>query len=148
MSKCHFGKSEVHYLGHVIGGGIVKPDPEAVSNYPVPVTEKEVRAFLGLSGYYRQFVPHFATIAEPLTELTKAKNPDKVKWSDQCEKAFFKLKELLLTSPKVAEPTKSYVLQTDASEQGLVNREGVSGYCVVIASVPCLYVCTEVYHRD
>ena len=55
MSKCQFGKSEVRYLGHVIGGGIVKPDPqklEAVSNYPVPVTKTEVRAFLGLSGYY------------------------------------------------------------------------------------------------
>ena len=124
MSKCQFGKSEVHYLGHVIGGGTVKPDPqklEAVDNYPVPATKKEVRAFLGLSGYYRQFVPHFATIAEPLTELTKAKNPDKVKWSDRCERAFCKLKELLLTPPilKVAEPTKCYVLQTDASEQGL-----------------------------
>ena len=66
-------------------------------------------------------MPHFATIAEPLTELTKVKNPDKVKWSDQCEKAFCKLKELLLTPPnlKVAEPTKRYVLQIDASEQGL-----------------------------
>jgi len=56
MAKCQFGKSEVHYLGHVIGGGTVKPDPqkvEAVNNYPVPVTKKEVRAFLGLSGYYR-----------------------------------------------------------------------------------------------
>ena len=124
MSKCQFGKIEVHYLGHVIGGGTVKPDPqklEAVDNYPVPATKKEVRAFLGLSGYYRRFVPHFATIAEPLTELTKAKNPDKAKWSDRCERAFCKLKELLLTPPilKVAEPTKCYVLQTDASEQGL-----------------------------
>ena len=124
MSKCQFGKSEVHYLGHVIGGGTLKPDPqklEAVDDYPVPATKKEVRAFLGLSGYYRRFVPHFATIAEPLTELTKAKNPDKVKWTDRCERAFCKLKELLLTPPilKVAEPTKCYVLQTDASEQGL-----------------------------
>ena len=52
---------------------------EAVNNYPKPVCKKDVRAFLGLTGYYRRFVPHFATIAEPLTELTKGKNPDQVK---------------------------------------------------------------------
>ena len=123
-SKCQFGKDEVHYLGHVIGGGTVKPDPqklEAVNNYPRPVSKKEVRAFLGLAGYYRRFVPHFATIAEPLTELTKGRNPDQVKWNEQCGEAFRKLKELLSTPPilKVAEPSKQYVLQTDASEQGL-----------------------------
>ena len=66
-------------------------------------------------------MPHFATVTEPLTELTKARNPDKVRWSDQCERAFCKLKELLLTPPvlKVADPAKCYILQTDVSEQGL-----------------------------
>ena len=124
VSKCQFGRNEVRYLGHVIGGGTVRPDPqklEAVNNYPKPVSKKEVRAFLGLAGYYRRFVPHFATIAEPLTELTKGKNPDQVKWNERCGEAFRKLKELLSTPPilKVAEPNKQYVLQTDASEQGL-----------------------------
>jgi len=76
---------------------------------------------LGLAGYYRRFVPHFATIAEPLTELTRAKYPPKVKWSAKCEEAFCKLKELLVTPPilRVAEPSKPYILQTDASEKGL-----------------------------
>ena len=102
----------------------MRPDPqklEAVNNYPKPVSKKDVGTFLGLTGYYRRFVPHFATIAEPLTELTKGKNPDQVKWSEQSGEAFRKLKELLLTPPilKVAEPNKQYVLQTDASEQGL-----------------------------
>ena len=124
MSKCQFGRSEVHYLGHVIGGGKVKPDPQklnAVRDYLTPTSKKEVRAFLGLAGYYRRFVSHFTTIAEPLTELTKGKNPDKVKWTDNCEAAFRKLKELLTTPPvlKVIEPDKPYILQTDASELGL-----------------------------
>ena len=121
ISKCQFGRSEVRYLGHVIGGGKVRPDPqklEAVNNYPKPVSKKDVRAFLGLTGYYQRFVPHFATIAEPLTELTKGKN---LKWNERSGEAFQKLKELLLAPPilKVAEPNKWYVLQTDASEQGL-----------------------------
>jgi len=124
ISKCQFGRSEVHYLGHVIGEGAVKPDPQkldAVKNYPQPDSKKDVRAFLGLAGYYRRFVPHFATIAEPLTELTRAKYPPKVKWSAKCEEAFCKLKELLVTPPilRVAEPSKPYILQTDASEKGL-----------------------------
>ena len=94
---------------------------EAVNNYPKPVSKKDVRTFLKLTGYYRRFLPHFATIAEPLTELTKRKNPDQVKWNERSGEAFQKLKELLLTPPilKVAEPNKRYVLQTDASEQGL-----------------------------
>ena len=124
MSKCQFGRSEVHYLGHVIGGGKVKPDPQklnAVNNYPTPTSKKEVRAFLGLAGYYCRFVPHFSSFVEPLTELTKGRNPDKVRWSDKCENAFSKLKELLVTPPvlKVIEPDKPYILQTDPSELGL-----------------------------
>ena len=124
MSKCQFGRVEVHYLGHIIGGGEVRPDPEklsAVRDYPIPISKKQVRAFLGLAGYYRRFVPHFSTIAEPLTELTKSRNPDKVKWTDDCEVVFCKLKEILVAPPvlKVVEPDKPYILQTDASELGL-----------------------------
>ena len=71
VSKCQFGRSEVRYLGHVIEGGKVRPGPQKLeAACEQPVSKKDVRAFLGLTGYYRQFVPHFATIAEPLTELT------------------------------------------------------------------------------
>ena len=126
MSKCQFGRIKVHYLGHayVIEGGQVKPDPrklEAMRDYPTPVSKKQVRAFLGLAGYYRRFISHFSTIAEPLTDLTKSRNPDRVKWTDNCEVAFCKLKELLVSPPvlKVVEPDKPYILQTDASELGL-----------------------------
>ena len=114
----------MHYLGHVIGGGQVTPDPQkldAMRDYPTPVSKKQVRAFLGLAGYYCHFVSHFSTIAEPLTELTKSRNSDKVKWTDNCEVAFCKPKGLLMTPPvlKVVEPDKPYILQTDATELGL-----------------------------
>ena len=102
MSKCQFGRIKVHYLGHVIGGGQVKPDPrklEAVRDYLTPVSKKQVRTFLGPAGYYCLFVSHFSTIAEPLTDLTKSRNPDRVKWTDNCEVAFCKLKELLVSLP-------------------------------------------------
>ena len=124
MKKCQFGQREVHYLGHVIGDGRVRPDPQklqAVVEYPCPVTKKDVRVFFGLVGYYRRFIPSFASLAAPLTDLTRKKQPEKVVWSAECADAFQALKETLLHHPilSVVDPTKKFLLQTDASEQGL-----------------------------
>ena len=63
VSKFQFGQHEVRYLRHIIGEGIVKPDPQkldAVKNYPQPDSKKYFRAFLGLVGYCRKFVRHFS----------------------------------------------------------------------------------------
>ncbi|XP_064389549.1 uncharacterized protein LOC135337548 [Halichondria panicea] len=122
--KCQFGRREVRYLGHVIGGGKVRPDPQklqAVAEYPRPQTKKDVRAFLGLVGYYRKFTPNFADIAVPLTDLTRKKKPEKVIWTGECDQSFIALKETLLKHPvlEVFDPNKQFLLQTDASERGL-----------------------------
>lgn len=124
LRKCLFGGDHVPYLGHTIGGGKLQPDQRkvlAVKQYPRPVTKKDVRAFLGLVGYYRQFVPHFAIIAAPLTDLTSKRCPQQVKWDANAEAAFQKLKDIITEMPvlRVADPSKPYVLQTDASERGL-----------------------------
>ena len=71
--KCQFGMERCSYLGHVIGNGEVRPEEaktQAVSNFPTPTTKKRVRALLGLTGYYRKFLPDCADIAAPLTDLT------------------------------------------------------------------------------
>jgi hypothetical protein len=70
--KCEFLRPELAYLGHVISKEGVKPDPkkvEAVVRFPVPEKVKDVKAFLGPTGYYRKFIPNFSTIAKPLTTL-------------------------------------------------------------------------------
>jgi hypothetical protein len=72
--KCEFLRPELTYLGHVISkkGGGMKPDPkkiEAVVPFPAPEKGKDIKAFLGLTGYYPKFIPHFSTIAKPLTAL-------------------------------------------------------------------------------
>ena len=80
-----------------------------------------MRTFLGLVGYYRQFVPQFASIAAPLHELTAKNQPNQVRWTAEMEAAFQQLKTTLCTGPVLATPdfTKQFVLQTDASEVGI-----------------------------
>lgn len=122
--KCRYGLKEAHYLGHVIGGGKIKPDEQkvkAVKDYPTPTTKKDVRAFLGLTGYYRKFIPHFATVAAPLTDLTRKGHPEKIEWGAACEESFQKLKGALQESPvlKIAEPDRPFIVQIDASDRGL-----------------------------
>ena len=122
--KCQFGMQECTYLGHVVGGGVVKPHSskvEAVVSFPVPKTKKEVRTFLGLSGYYRKFIPGYAGVAIPLTDLTRKSAPTCVRWTSECEVAFNQLKSLLCSEPVLRSPDfrKEFVLQTDASERGV-----------------------------
>ena len=71
-SKCDFFKSEIHYLGHLISDKGIQPLPEkldTIRNMPYPRTPKEIKQFLGLTGYYRKFVPCFSEISRPLAKL-------------------------------------------------------------------------------
>ena len=118
-SKCSFFKKHIQYLGHLVSGDGIEPLPEkleAVENMPPPKTPKEVRQFLGLVGYCRKFVPKFADIARPLTNLTK--QDIKFEWSEKCQKTFQLLKDMLLKEPvlKYPDPSKPYTLFTDASK--------------------------------
>ena len=115
---------EVSYLGHTIGNGQIKPmidKIESVKQFPQPVTKKHVRSFLGLTGYYRKFIPQYDQIARPMINLTKKKEPKLVNWTDECERSFNRLKDYLSTEPILATPdfSKPFLLQTDASKSGI-----------------------------
>ena len=121
-SKCHFIREEVEYLGHIITPHGLKPNPRhvaAVIDFPAPQNVKEVRQFLGLSSYYRRFVPGFAKIAKPIHTLTQ--KGAVFEWNSSCQAAFETLKSKLVQSPVLAYPdfNKSFVLETDASIRGL-----------------------------
>ena len=118
-SKCSFLKAHIQYLGHIISGEGIEPVPEklkSLNNMPPPTTEKQVRQFLGLAGYYRKFVPRYSDIARTLTDLTK--KDIQFIWTEKCQQTFEMLKELLSKEPilKYPDPNKQYTLFTDASK--------------------------------
>ena len=120
-SKCDFFKSEIHYLGHLISPERISPLPnklDSIKHMPVLNSVKEIKQFLGLTGYYRKFVPRFADISRPFTTLTK--KDAKFEWTSACQKSFELLKEALCGEPilKYADTSKLYTLYTDASKFG------------------------------
>ena len=122
LSKSEFAKSEVLYLGYKVGQGKVAPkesNVEALLRFPVPLSKKNIRQFLGLAGYYRRFVPHFSEIAAPLSNLLKSKS--KFFWDPACQYAFDKLKGILSNYPILASPdfNKRFKLMVDASDLGV-----------------------------
>lgn len=123
-SKSKMAYQEVTYLGHTIGNCKIKPmldKVESVKEFPTPTTKKNVRSFLGLTGYYRKFVQGYDGIARPMIELTKKAAPKEIKWTPQCQTAFDTLKAKLSTDPVLVTPdfTKEFLLQTDASKNGI-----------------------------
>jgi hypothetical protein len=69
LSKCKFAQCSIAYLGHIISENGVSTDPakvQAIVDWPVPSSVKELRNFLGLAGYYRKFIKHFGILARPL----------------------------------------------------------------------------------
>lgn len=121
--KCHLLRAEVYYLGHVVSSTGIKPDPakiETVRSYPVPTDVTKVRQFLGLASY-RRFIPRFAQIAHSLHALTK--KGAEFQWSSDCQVAFERLKELLISAPVLSYPRfgseQEFILETDASGHGL-----------------------------
>ncbi|PNY00428.1 hypothetical protein L195_g023708, partial [Trifolium pratense] len=117
LSKCQFGVSSVEYLGHIISVEGVRADPsklQAMVSWPVPKNITALRAFLGLTGFYRRFVLNYASIASPLTDLLKANS---FAWSDAANTAFNTLKNAMANLPLLTLPnfTLPFEVTTDAS---------------------------------
>lgn len=116
--KCHFLNKEIIYLGHIVGTDGIRPDPgkfDAVKNFSPPKTPRQIKSFLGLTGYYRRFIKDYAGIAKPLTRLLK--KDVKFIWNPFCDEAFNILKNKLTTAPVLIYPKfdEEFLLTTDAS---------------------------------
>lgn len=120
IDKCYFFQTEVEYLGYLVSEKGIKPQrgTEAVEKFPIPRSIRDVRSFIGLCSHFRKFIEHFASIAKPLYDLTKANAT--FKFGEAEYESFKTLKAKLTQAPVLAvynpnDPTK---LHCDASSIG------------------------------
>lgn len=118
VSKCEFFKSQVEFLGHTVSADGIGPEKvkvAAVQDWPTPINVKDIRSFIGFANYYRRFIPRFAHIAAPLTDLTKQNVP--FIWGTPQQEAFDTLKAKLSTAPLLIlpDPGLPFHLNVDAS---------------------------------
>ena len=116
--KCEFGRQSIHFLGHVVskdGIGMESSKLNEIRQWPVPKNVEDVRAFLGLTGYYRKFIHKFSQIAAPLSNLTRNQTP--FLWTSDEQKAFDDLKNAMVTGPVLAVPDDNlpFTVTADAS---------------------------------
>ena len=109
-TKCLFGVNSVDFLGHRLEQGMIglhQDNVEKIKDAPRPSTKKQVRSFMGLAGYYDDFIPNFAAIAAPLSDLTPKGQPNKVEWGEAQEKAYLTIKSHLKSEPILHPPRSS-----------------------------------------
>ena len=121
-SKCHFGLKEIHLLGYVINEFGLRPNPDrvkAIKDLAAPKNLSAVRTFLGMTSYYRQCMPNYAKIAEPLVALTRKNS--RFAWTEECENSFMKLKSVLVSDKVMAhpQPHRPYRLYCDACDYAI-----------------------------
>lgn len=122
IEKCFFFETKLDYLGYEISKEGLRPGSrktEAVALFPAPSNVHQVRQFVGLASFFRRFVPNFASIAKPLTALTKANTP--WVWSSLQEEAFHTIKTKLIERPILALYDTTYITEVhcDASKLGV-----------------------------
>ena len=118
LSKCDFFKEKVEYLGHIISGQGIEPDPDkikVIKELSPPTNVREVRSIIGMASYCRRFIDQFSKITQPLTEL--AKKHTRFAWTPERQQAFESLKQKLSCAPVLAHPDMSrpFKLYTDAT---------------------------------
>ena len=139
-TKCHFAVKQLKFLGHIISRKGIEVDPEktkAVSEFPRPKTQKQVRSFLGMANFYRRFIKDYSLVAAPLNVLLR--KDKKFHWTQECQQAFEALKSKLISAPVLSypDPVKRFILTCDASDTAVgyvlgqkdhQNREYVIAY--------------------
>lgn len=119
LDKCEFLKRETEFLGHIISPEGIKANPDKVKKileWSLPTNEKQIRQFLGLSGYYRRFIKDYSKLSKPLTKYLKKNQIINTKDPEYIE-AFLNLKKIIASDQILAYPDFNlpFILTTDAS---------------------------------
>lgn len=122
VDKCDFNKPEVQYLGYIINKDGLHTSQDkiiAIEKAPIPENITQLKSLLGMINYYGKFIPNLATVLSPLYNLLK--KDVKFIWSEKCDTAFKKIKDLLSSAPVLTHYNPEYELRltTDASPYGI-----------------------------
>lgn len=122
VEKSRFCMRSLKYLGHIIGNGEIKADPgrvQCIVDFPPPNTVKQVRRFMGMTGWYQRYIHNYAATASPITDLLK--KTDRFRWTPEAQIAFESLKTSLTTAPVLIHPdfSQHFYIQCDASITGI-----------------------------
>jgi len=123
--KCNFGQTEVKFLGYLVTPRGIQPLPtrvQALQDFPLPKTAKELRRFLGMINFYRRFIPEAAKKQAPIHNLLGAKKgATAINWTDEARQAFENTKQSLTQTTLLAHPRANakLALFTDASDHSI-----------------------------
>ena len=143
--KCVFAANSIRIFGHLIQDGKIYPDEDkvaAITACKTPKTKRQLKSFLGLTGYFRDYIDKYATIAFPLTELLKGTKPERFTWTDRHQIAFDMLRTALTAKPVLYPPdvTRPFKLMTDSSQIAIsavllqCDKYGKSDHAIAYAS--------------
>ncbi|GFN81881.1 reverse transcriptase [Plakobranchus ocellatus] len=148
--KLVIAKPSIEFLGHKVAGGTMSPMPQKIDKIiqlQAPSTKKNLRSLLGLVSYYRSFVPDFATLTKPMTDLLRKGTPERIHWSQEYQASFEAIKRALSTQPILIIPDgqEVFIVRSDASNYGigaalLQMRDGILR--------PCKYASRKLLPRE
>ncbi|MCG7875843.1 MAG: RNase H-like domain-containing protein, partial [Candidatus Thiodiazotropha endolucinida] len=120
--KCEFRKSSISYVGHILTGQGIKPDPEkvrAVKEMMPPTDVKGLQTYMGFVNYLAKFIPNMSEITAPLRQLLE--NTTQWHWDSPQQNAFDLLKEKVTNAPvlRFYDPKLELTMSVDASSKGL-----------------------------
>lgn len=116
LEKSNYYKKEVEFLGYIVAHGIIKTDPkkiEKIRSYPEPKNLRQLRNFLGITGYYRKLIQDYAKISKPLTKYLTGESKKNslhmskkiaIEFDAEARNSFNKLKNLLSDQVELAQP--------------------------------------------
>ena len=121
LDKCHFFQQELKYLGFIINGEGMRPDPtfvKKVINLQQPTDKKSVLRMIGMINWLSRYIPRFSDHIRPLTKLSTQK---KIIWTNEHQAALDKLKQLIANAPLLRHPdlSKQFFVICDASDYGI-----------------------------
>lgn len=122
LKKCTLAAKSIKYLGHIIENNTVRPVKDnliSIKNFPTPKTQKNIRQFLGKINFYHEYIPKSSIRLDPLHKLLR--KDEKFVWSEECEKSFKEIKELLCSQPvlEIFDKDLPIKIYTDALLEGI-----------------------------